>query len=180
MIVRTQEPAEEPADLGFPAFATSNTTRVAGADSIEVAAGVALATFPTGGSEGGPNAVTLVPAAEWEAGVAAASLVAEPIGAPILLSDDDELPELSAGRWIRWRREGRPRPRAARCSLSGGRPSPGNEDDPHRGRHRRRDRHRDRRAAGTPDRGAPRSPRDRVRGRARVRNAGRRLGGPLG
>jgi ell wall binding domain 2 (CWB2) len=97
VIVRAEEPAEEPTDLGFPAFATSNTTRVAGADSIEVAAGVALATFPTAGSAGGPNAVTVVPAADWEAGIAAASLVAEPIGAPILLSDGAELPELSAG-----------------------------------------------------------------------------------
>ncbi len=97
VIVRTEEPAEEPTDLGFPAFATSNTTRVAGADSIEVAAGVALATFPTAGGTDGPNGVTLVPADDWEAGIAAASLVAEPIGAPILLSDGDELPELSAG-----------------------------------------------------------------------------------
>ena len=97
VIVRTEEPAEEPTDLGFPAFATSNTTRVAGADSIEVAAGVALATFPTAGGGDGPNGVTLVPANDWEAAIAAASLVADPIGAPILLSDGDELPELSAG-----------------------------------------------------------------------------------
>jgi hypothetical protein len=62
-----------------------------------VAAGVALATFPTAGGNDGPNAVTLVPADDWEAGIAAASLVADPIGAPILLSDGDELPELSAG-----------------------------------------------------------------------------------
>ena len=38
-------------DLGFPEFATKNTTRVAGADPVASAAGVALAAFPsTGGS----------------------------------------------------------------------------------------------------------------------------------
>jgi hypothetical protein len=95
VIVRTEEAPEEPTDLGFPAFATANTTRVAGPDSVSVAAGVALATFPAGGAVEGPNAVTLVPADDWAAGVAAASLAADPVGAPVLLSEDDELPELT-------------------------------------------------------------------------------------
>ncbi len=95
VILRAEEPAEEPSDLGFPAFATSNTTRVAGADPVAVAAGVALATFPSAGSASGPNAVTLVPADDWAAGIAAAPLVNEPISSPILLTDGDELPELT-------------------------------------------------------------------------------------
>jgi len=95
VIVGTGEPAEEPTDLGFPAFATSNTTRVAGADATAVAAGVALATHPAAGAVEGPDAVTLVPADDWAAGVAAAALVSDPVAAPILLTDGEELPELS-------------------------------------------------------------------------------------
>lgn len=95
VVVRADEPPEEPTDLGFPAFATSNTTRVAGADSVAVAAGIALAVFPNAGGVEGPNAVTLVPADDWAAGIAAASLVSDPVSAPILLSEGDELPELT-------------------------------------------------------------------------------------
>ena len=95
VVVRAEEPSEEPTDLGFPAFATSNTTRVAGADSIAVAAGISLAAFPSAGGVDGPNAVTVVPADDWAAGVAASSLVSDPVGAPILLSEGDELSELT-------------------------------------------------------------------------------------
>jgi hypothetical protein len=83
-------------DLGFPAFATTNTTRVAGADPIANAAGVALAVYPSEGGVPGPAAVSLVDAAEWPAAIAAASLVAEPIGAPILLTEGGEVGELTA------------------------------------------------------------------------------------
>jgi len=97
VVVRTEEPPDEPADTGFPAFATANTTRVAGADSVAIAAGVALATSPTGPGVPGPDAVTLVDASDWASAVAAGSLAAEPIGAPVLLADGDELSELTAG-----------------------------------------------------------------------------------
>ena len=96
VVVRAEEPAEDSADLGFPAFATSNTTRVSGVDPAADAAGVALATFPAAGAVDGPAAVTLVSAEDWAAGVAAASLVATPVGAPILLTDGAELPGLTA------------------------------------------------------------------------------------
>ena len=88
---------EEPADLGFPAFATRNTTRVAGADSAANAAGVALATFPRGGVVKGPAAVTLVDDEDWAGGIAASSLVADPVGAPVLMTTEGELGELTAG-----------------------------------------------------------------------------------
>ena len=55
VVVDKSEAPEEPADLGFPAFATRNTTRVAGEDSVANAAGVALATTPTGGVVKGPD-----------------------------------------------------------------------------------------------------------------------------
>jgi len=91
------EQPEEPAELGFPAFATRNTTRVAGEDALASAAGVALATFPRGGVVKGPTAVTLVDSEDWAGGIAAASLVAEPVGAPILYTEDGVLDELTAG-----------------------------------------------------------------------------------
>jgi len=87
---------EAPEELGFPAFATRNTTRVAGADPVADAVGVALATFPRGGIVKGPTAVTLADSEDWAGGIAASSLVAEPVGAPILLTSGGELSELTA------------------------------------------------------------------------------------
>jgi hypothetical protein len=86
------EEAEAAQDLGFPAFATKNTTRVGGADPVANAAAVARAVYP--GVEPGtrPKAVALVNSGNWQAGVAAAALAAPPIGAPILLAEKDEVP----------------------------------------------------------------------------------------
>jgi ell wall binding domain 2 (CWB2) len=86
--VEGDEP-EAAADLGFPAFATKNTTRVGGGDPIADAAAVARAVFP--GTEPGTRAkaVALVDSGDWRAGVAAAALAAPPIGAPVLLAGDD-------------------------------------------------------------------------------------------
>lgn len=97
VIVVEGETAEAPVELGFPAFATRNTTRVAGPDPVTNAAGVALATFPSGGAVEGPDAVTIVDSEDWAGGVAAASLIAEPVGSPILMSSGGELSELTAG-----------------------------------------------------------------------------------
>jgi len=89
--VRGEEP-EAAGDLGFPAFATKNTTRVGGADPIADAAAVARAVFPGVEPAARPKAVALVDKDDWRAGVAAAALMAEPIGAPALLSDGSDLP----------------------------------------------------------------------------------------
>jgi hypothetical protein len=86
---------EDASDLGFPTFATKNTTRVAGADPIADAAAISLAVWPSTGDLPGPDAVTLVNATDWPAGVAAASLVAAPVGAPILLTDAGSVPPLT-------------------------------------------------------------------------------------
>src|ERR1700750_3153668 len=53
---------EKPAGpaLGFPVFATKNTTRVAGADPVASAAGVAQAVFPSRSDDTRPRAVVLV------------------------------------------------------------------------------------------------------------------------
>ncbi|MGH2985572.1 MAG: cell wall-binding repeat-containing protein [Solirubrobacterales bacterium] len=95
VVVREVPAPEETEDLGFPAFATKNTTRVSGADPIADAAAVALAVDPSTGGVQGPDAVTLVDAADWPGGIAAASLIAAPVGAPILVTDSDEVPELT-------------------------------------------------------------------------------------
>ncbi len=78
--------------LGFPTFATKNTTRVGGGDAIADAAAVALAVFPGANPETRPPAVTLVDKNDWQAGVAASVLMAQPLRAPVLLTDGDQIP----------------------------------------------------------------------------------------
>ena len=84
------------AKLGFPSTATKNTIRVGGGDAVADAAGVASAVFPGTSDAGRPTAVVLVDKDDWQAGVTAAALTARPIGAPLLISDGDELPPVSA------------------------------------------------------------------------------------
>jgi hypothetical protein len=86
----TAEAAEE---LGYPAFATNNTTRVGGSDAATTAAGVALAVFPSAKAAQRPVAVTLVDEEEWQGALAASVLMAEPLRAPLLISSAGELPE---------------------------------------------------------------------------------------
>jgi hypothetical protein len=95
IIVRTEGEPEAAEDLGFPAFATRNTTRVSGEDPVADAAGVALAAFPSTGGLKGPAAVTLVEENDWPSGIAASVLMAEPVRAPILISGSDEVPDLT-------------------------------------------------------------------------------------
>ena len=83
-------------ELGYPAFATKNTTRIGGADPASNAAAAALAVFPASTAADRPAAVTFVDADDWAGGLAAAVLMAEPIGAPILVSDGDRLPNVSS------------------------------------------------------------------------------------
>ena len=95
--ITLHEPEPQAAqDLGFPGFATKDTTRVGGADSAADAAGVALAVHPSAGGVPGPHAVSLVPATKWQLGIAAASLTSPPIGAPILVTDTSAVPAVTA------------------------------------------------------------------------------------
>ncbi len=96
VVVQEVTAPEDTQDLGFPAFATKNTTRVAGSDAIADAAAVALAVHPSTGSAPAPHAVTLVDADDWPGAVAASSLVGDPVGAPILVTDGGEIPPLTA------------------------------------------------------------------------------------
>jgi hypothetical protein len=79
--------------LGFPVFATKNTTRVAGGDAIADAAAVALATYPARTPETRPAAVILAEVRDWHTGLAAAVLAGKPINAPLLFADQDEIPD---------------------------------------------------------------------------------------
>ena len=90
-----EQPEDAPA-LGFPIFATKNTTRVAGADPVATAAGAARAVYPARTDESSPRAVVIVDQADWRAAISAAQLMARPLRAPILFSDGGELPAASA------------------------------------------------------------------------------------
>jgi hypothetical protein len=90
-----EKQADNPAPLGFPIFATKNTTRVAGADSIANAAGVARAVYPARTEESSPQAVVIVDKGDWRAAISAAQLMARPLRAPILFSDGGNLPAAS-------------------------------------------------------------------------------------
>jgi hypothetical protein len=82
-------------ELGFPSTATKNTIRVGGGDAAADAAGVASAVFPGTSDSTRPTAVVLVDKDDWQAGVTGAALMANPIGAPLLVSDGEELSEVS-------------------------------------------------------------------------------------
>src|SRR3954468_5678944 len=78
-------------NLGFPQFATKNTTRIGGADPVAGAAATARAIYPGTTPDSRPDAVTLVPQ-DWATATAAAALMAPPVRAPLLFSDGADLP----------------------------------------------------------------------------------------
>jgi hypothetical protein len=87
-----EEAAEK---LGFPSSATRNTIRVGGSDAAADAAGVAGALYPATGASDRPTAVALVDQDDWQSAIAASVLAGPPIGAPLLLSDGNELPAVT-------------------------------------------------------------------------------------
>jgi len=95
VVVEGSGDADEAPKIAFPTFATRNTTRIGGADETADAAGVALASFPTGGGVEGPSAAVLAPADSWQQALAATPLVADPVGAPILFSEPDAVPAIT-------------------------------------------------------------------------------------
>ena len=87
---------EPPEDLGYPEFATNNTTRVGGSDPVSNAAAVALAVYPSTEDALRPAAVALVDQGDWRGAMAAAVLMAQPLQAPLLISGSDDVPEATA------------------------------------------------------------------------------------
>jgi hypothetical protein len=74
-------------DLGFPVFATKNTTRVGGADPIADAAAVARAVYSGSSRITRPSAVVLADSRNWRVGLVASVLMSAPIRAPLLYAD---------------------------------------------------------------------------------------------
>jgi hypothetical protein len=93
--ISEEAPSQTTEALGYPGFATNNTTRIGGSDPIANAAGAALAVFPATTPEQRPDAVTLVGEEDWAGAIAAAVLMAPPVRAPILFSTPDEVPEVT-------------------------------------------------------------------------------------
>jgi hypothetical protein len=85
--------AEAARGLGFPVFATKNTTRVGGGDAVADAAGVALAVYPSRSADTKPAAVVLADRRDWRVAASAAQLSAPPVRAPVLLTDGATIPE---------------------------------------------------------------------------------------
>src|SRR4051794_39274005 len=81
--------------LGFPTFATKNTTRVGGADAVADAAAVARAVYPAETASTRPSAVTLVDGGDWRIALASSVLMAAPVRAPLLFSNGSSLPPAS-------------------------------------------------------------------------------------
>ena len=105
--------------LGFPSTATRNTVRIGGGDAASDAAGVASALYPATSAATRPTAVVLVEQDDWLAGVTASVLAGTPIGAPILLSDGDELPAVSRDTLERLKPKGSDLSRDARVIRIG-------------------------------------------------------------
>jgi hypothetical protein len=110
--------------LGFPTFATRNTTRVGGADPVADAAAVAEAVYPGTAAATRPQAVALVDANSWQDGVAAAVLFAPPLRAPILLADGSDLPGASGSALSALRPHGAPELGGAQVIRVGAAPAP--------------------------------------------------------
>ena len=92
----TKRPSAGAEALGYPSFATSNTTRIGGPDPVSNAAAAALAVFPGTSEKQRPVAITLVDSEDWAGAVAAAVLMAEPIRAPLLYGEAEGIPDPTA------------------------------------------------------------------------------------
>jgi hypothetical protein len=95
VLARKGDQSQAARSLGFPGFATKNTTRVGGADATADAAAVALAVYSGALPAARPPAVALIGDGDWQAGIAASVLMSAPTRAPILLSSSDSLPAAS-------------------------------------------------------------------------------------
>jgi hypothetical protein len=88
--------AQTATELGYPTFATDNTTRIGGSDPAANAAATALAIFPSTQPSQQPVAVAVASEDDWQAALAAAVLMAPPVRAPLLLSTPEQMPDASA------------------------------------------------------------------------------------
>jgi hypothetical protein len=82
--------------LGYPSFATSNTTRIGGSGPVANAAATALAVYPSTNEKQRPVAVAMVDQEDWAGAIAAGVLMAEPVRAPLLYGETEGVPEATA------------------------------------------------------------------------------------
>lgn len=80
---------------GSPALATKNTIRIPGEDSVGNAAGAALTVYPSTSAATRPKVVTVVGENDWRAAVAMSVLSARPLRAPMLISEEDDVPDVT-------------------------------------------------------------------------------------
>lgn len=80
---------------GSPALATKNTIRIPGEDPIGNAAGAALTVYPSTSAATRPKLVTVVGENDWRAAIAMSVLSARPVGAPMLISENDGVPDVT-------------------------------------------------------------------------------------
>jgi hypothetical protein len=106
--------------LGYPSFATNNTTRVGGADPAANAAAIALAVYPSATPAQRPDAVALVDGVRWQNAVAAAVLMAAPVRAPLLVAGTSDPPEATAQALAALDPRGSARTRDAQAFAVGG------------------------------------------------------------
>lgn len=104
---------------GYPATATKNTTRVATASPIDTAAAVARIVFPGGGEGQLPDAVVLADAGDWRAALAGAVLMAPPLRAPLLYTENGEIPDATADALKALRPQGAERANGAQAIRLG-------------------------------------------------------------
>jgi hypothetical protein len=88
-----EAPSTDAEELGYPAFATANTTRIGGSDPATNAAATALAVFPSINEKQRPVAVALVSTEDWAGAIAAGVLMAEPVRAPLLFGEAEGVPD---------------------------------------------------------------------------------------
>lgn len=111
--------------LGYPSFATNNTTRIGGGDPASNAAAVALAVYPSTVPAQRPDAVALVDGESWQAAVAAAVLMAAPLRAPLLVSGPSDPPEATGQALAALDPQGSGRTRGAQAFAVGAAEAPG-------------------------------------------------------
>lgn len=121
-----ETPAKENPSVEIPSAATKNTTRLPGADPATIAADAALAVYPSATPGTRPGAVALVDQRDWRTALAASSLMGPPLGAPMLLTDPDELPGVSAQALKALAPAGAKDARGAQVIRVGTTPRPGN------------------------------------------------------
>lgn len=80
---------------GSPALATKNTIRIPGEDSTGNAAGAALTVYPSSNPTTRPKVITVVGKDDWRGAVAMSVFSARPMRAPMLLSKQDDLPDIT-------------------------------------------------------------------------------------